>query len=57
VLPLYSGKERILNKWTKRGKKNSLVVIVVVVLDEGDCNKMAPNSVVEEVLDKEGRRE
>jgi len=42
-------KKRILNKWTK----NSLVIVVVVVLDEGDYNKMAPNSVVEEVLDEE----
>jgi hypothetical protein len=32
----------------KEGEKNSLV-IVVVVLDKGDRNKMAPNCVVEEV--------
>jgi hypothetical protein len=37
----------------KEGEKNSLVVIVVVVLDEGDCNKMAPNSIVEDVLNGE----
>jgi hypothetical protein len=36
----------------QRREKNSLVILGVV-LDEGDCNKMAPNSAVEEVLDEE----